>query len=92
MARAKWQFIHISENDLEYLPGWDGELLSKFNTFPQLGQLSPFSPFHEVERGEIWTDRPALWQQGNGVVVLEALANVTTSCVLRREVWDKGVR
>src|ERR1035437_1487076 len=35
-------FHHVSENDIEYRPGWDTELLGKFDAFPDLGQLSPF--------------------------------------------------
>ena len=59
LEQCRGAFLQVSENDLEYLPGWDRELLSKFDEFPELGQLSPFSPFHQAERGEIWTDRAA---------------------------------
>src|SRR5579859_197572 len=27
---AKGEFLHTSENDIEYRPGWDSELLGKF--------------------------------------------------------------
>ena len=36
--------VHISENDLEYRPGWDTILLPKCDAFPRLGQLSLFHP------------------------------------------------
>src|SRR5687767_9846779 len=35
------RYLHVSENDLEYLPGWDADLMEKFRLFPELGQLSP---------------------------------------------------
>jgi glycosyltransferase involved in cell wall biosynthesis len=92
LAQAKGQFIHISENDLEYLPGWDVDLLSKFYIFPELGQLSPFSPFHQIERGEIWVDKPAIKQEKSNLILYEALGNVGTTCLIRREVWERGVR
>ena len=34
---ARGRFLHTSENDIEYLPGWDAELLGKFEAFPELG-------------------------------------------------------
>src|SRR5262245_46345233 len=51
-------FLHISENDMEYLPGWDRELVAKFHAFPELGQLSPMGPQPETERGEVGGENP----------------------------------
>src|SRR5207244_789180 len=74
------------------LPGWDQEVLSKFAAFPNLGQLSLFSPFHQVELGEIWTDRAAVRTAIGDTVVYRALANVTTSSIIRPSVWERGAR
>ncbi|MEZ0264844.1 MAG: glycosyltransferase [Phycisphaerae bacterium] len=92
LAECRGRFLQVSENDLEYLPGWDRELLSKFETFPELGQLSPFSPFHQVELGEVWTDRAGIAETRDGATLYWALYNVTSSCLIRREVWERGVR
>ena len=89
---ANGEFIHVSENDLEYLSGWDSELLSKFMNFPELGQLSVFSPFHQVEIGEIWEDKPAIKTEQNGKIIFLALANVGTSSIFRKEIWQAGIR
>lgn len=92
LAEARGRYLHVSENDLEYLPGWDTEMLAKFEAFPELGQLSPFSPFPQVERGEVWVEKPAtLVTQGHASIYV-ALGNVTTSCIIRRQIWDQGVR
>jgi len=40
---AEGDYFHITENDIEYLDGWDKALLKKFDVFPKLGQLSLFS-------------------------------------------------
>jgi glycosyltransferase involved in cell wall biosynthesis len=92
MATARGQFIHISENDIEYLPGWDKELLRKLRAFPELGQISPFSPAPRSEEGEVWVEKPSTPLSRDGVSILVADENVTTNCIIRREVWDKGVR
>jgi len=92
LEQAKGTYFHISENDLEYLPEWDTELLTKFKTFPKLGQLSLFSPEFQSEKGEIWTNHPAepIIEKEHKIFLTKK--NVGTSCIIRREIWDKGVR
>jgi len=92
MERCRGRFIHISENDIEYLPGWDRDLLSKFMEFPELGQISPFAAIPEVEKGEVWAEKPAYALERRGRAIQVAVGNVGTSCVIRRDVRDRGVR
>ena len=35
----KWRgrYVHISENDIEYLEGWDQAIVDSFEAFPKLG-------------------------------------------------------
>jgi glycosyltransferase involved in cell wall biosynthesis len=86
-ADARGSFFHVSENDIEYLQGWDTELLSKFEAFPQVGQLSLFgvtadsSHYRFVELTE-----------HEGASVLVTSANVGSTSVFRREIWDAGGR
>jgi Glycosyltransferases, probably involved in cell wall biogenesis len=40
LAKAKGKLLHISENDIEYLPGWFKKVVKLFQTFNELGQLS----------------------------------------------------
>lgn len=88
LAQSRGRYLHITENDVEYLPGWDIELLAKFEKFPELGQLSPSSPlfFDPPSR----TDVVPLTRDGATIHPVEG--NVTTTCMIRRAVWDKGAR
>lgn len=92
LQKAKGRFILISENDLEYSPGWDDHMLRCFQIFPELGQLSPLSPYPRRDIGENWVDKPATLRTRRGVSVYIAGDNVGTSCMIRREVFEKGVR
>jgi glycosyltransferase involved in cell wall biosynthesis len=89
---ARGQFLHVSENDIEYLPGWDTELLGKFETFPELGQLSPFGPEPDRDRGEVWERSPSTPVTRDGRTIHLNDANITTTGLFRREVWDRGLR
>ena len=91
LAKAKGKLLHISENDIEYLPGWSKKVVKLFQTFNELGQLSLFSPVPTDE--EVWVPHPirrVLYKEGE--IIYEALGNVGTTSVIRREIWDKGVR
>ena len=33
LSEAKGKLLHISENDIEYLPGWAGKVIKLFNIF-----------------------------------------------------------
>lgn len=86
------KFFHHSSNDIEYLHGWDIEALRKFDAFPELGQLGLFSPFPQTELGEVWELHEATPITRNGETVYATNANVGGSCLIRRELWDSGVR
>ncbi|MGM0876110.1 MAG: glycosyltransferase family 2 protein [Bacillota bacterium] len=87
----EFDFIHFSENDIEYLPGWDKKLLSKFNHFPKLGQISPYSPFPQFEKGEIWSTKKGnlLTNKGHSIYVTTSIG---TTCIVRKEIIQSGVR
>ncbi len=89
---ARGQFLHTSENDIEYLPGWDVELMGKFEAFPELGQLSPFGYKPDRAKGELWerTGAAPLTAAGRTIYVTEM--NITTTAIFRRDVWDRGFR
>ena len=92
IERCRGRYVHISENDIEYLPGWDQTLIAKLRTFPKLGQISPFSPFHQAAEGEIAADRPAYPWSKDGMTIYVAERGVTTTCVVPREVYERGAR
>jgi glycosyltransferase involved in cell wall biosynthesis len=90
LQSATGALLHISENDLEYLPGWDQELLGKFSVFPELGQLSPFSPSPQNEKDKIWASHPSTSVTQGGRTICITDRNVTTSCLVRRSCWESG--
>ena len=91
LSEAKGKLLHLSENDIEYLPGWSTKVVRLFNVFGELGQLSLFSPV--PTDNEVWEVHPikrVLYRDGE--IIYEALGNVGTTSVIRREIWDRGVR
>jgi predicted O-methyltransferase YrrM/glycosyltransferase involved in cell wall biosynthesis len=83
-------FIHLSENDLEYLPGWSEDLLDKFDNFDDLGQLSLFSPVPTDD--EAWAIKYCPLAQSNGRIIYVTPTNIGTSSMIRRKIIDSGVK
>ncbi len=92
IERCRGRYIHVSENDIEYLAGWDRTLLAKLRAFPGLGQISPLSPSPRADEGEIAGERAASPQTKDGMTIYVAEGNLTTTCVTPREVYERGVR
>jgi glycosyltransferase involved in cell wall biosynthesis len=92
LEQARGRYLHVSENDIEYLPGWANELVGKFEAFPELGQLSPFSPQPETSKGEIWVRHEAEPITRGGHTIYLTRMNITTTGIFRREIWDLGFR
>lgn len=85
-------YVHYSENDIEYRPRWDTALLAKFREFPRLGQLSPFAPRPETDIGEIWVEHGGRSVSRAGQEVFVTNAGLGTTCLIRREVLERGAR
>jgi glycosyltransferase involved in cell wall biosynthesis len=64
LQRARGRLIHITENDIEYLPGWCETVIGLFDSFQKLGQLSPFGPVPEDE--EVWVNKPCVLRHSEG--------------------------
>jgi glycosyltransferase involved in cell wall biosynthesis len=90
LERSRGSLLHLSENDIEYLPGWDRTILEAFEAFPELGQLSVFGPVPTDE--EAWDVKPCSMRHRGGHMVYVTDHNVGTSSVISRAIWDKGVR
>jgi len=88
--KSSGDLFHISENDIEYLPGWDRKVVDYFEIFPQLGQLSLFGPVPNDQ--EIWVLKQSVLRHSRGRILYEAQGNVSTTSVFKRAIWDKGVR
>ena len=93
LEKALGKFIHISENDLEYLPNWADKAIDLFENFPSLGQLSLFGPLPTDEvLGGVGAIPPSQLRHSHGRIVYELSKNSGTSCVIRREILEQGIR
>jgi glycosyltransferase involved in cell wall biosynthesis len=79
-ARCRGRYLHIMENDYIYASGWDRYVLDRFERIPKLGQLGVAKAPSRM-RGEY----------RDGLVYL-ARDNVCTTSIMRREIYDAGVR
>lgn len=87
LEKINSDLVLISENDLEYLPNWQQSMLEAFRNFPDLAQLSPFSPFPQVEMGEVWEKKPyskILNYKKFRIYETTENSNVGTTCVVRK--------
>lgn len=87
-----YQFIHFSENDIEYRQEWDKELIRKFNAFPNVGQISPYSPFPQEHNGEIWETKQAILVKNREFSLYMTKMNVGTTCIVRKNLIQQGLR
>ena len=90
IQRAHGVYLHLCENDIEFLPGWLSHVLALFNAFDDLGQLSLFPPVPSDE--EVWVVQSSVLRHSCGKIVYEAHGNVGTTSVLRREAWGEDSR
>jgi predicted O-methyltransferase YrrM/glycosyltransferase involved in cell wall biosynthesis len=92
LDKVSGEFIHISENDLVYLPGWSEHVRDAFCFFPNLGQLSLFGASRPDDHPR-WLPHPSCLRFAHGKILYEALTNVTTSCVIRASLINHhGIR
>lgn len=85
IRKAQGKYIFVCENDLEFLPQWDLRMLACFSQNPNLGQLSPFSPFPEENFGEIWSLKSFKSGSSDSDFYITE-ENLGTSCMLPREI------
>src|SRR5262249_33781749 len=87
---ARGDFIHLSENDQIFLPGWREHAEVSFAAFADLGQLSLFSDTPTDD--EAWEPKPSRLRFSNGKILYEAPDNIGTSSVIRASLFrEKGL-
>ena len=91
LRKCSGNYVLISENDLEYMPGWFEKLSKPFEVFSNLGILSPLTPFPDIDSGEFWTSKPHRESEKSGLKIHEALTNIGTSAFFPRKLLDKGI-
>ena len=93
LEKARGKYLHISENDLEYLPNWADKCIDLFEHFPSLGQLSFLGPLPADDLlGGVGAVPPSQLKHSHGRIVYELKENSGTSCIMRREIYDQGIR
>lgn len=83
VPKCQGQYIHISENDQEYLPDWFEKAEECLTTFDKLGQICLQSPFPAEE--EVWHTKVTTPRTVNGVTIHVARNNSVFTCLLKRE-------
>ena len=84
ISKTTGEYVLFSENDLEYLPNWDIEMLIPFYTWNHIGQISPFSPYPMEEIGEIWSKKDAEKLEKEDVIVYLAKSNLGTTNLVKK--------
>jgi predicted O-methyltransferase YrrM len=93
LEKAQGRYLHISENDLEYLPHWSTQCIELFEKFQLLGQLSFFGPLPDDDTpGGVGAIPPSKLRHLQGSIIYETENNVVTTCMIRRAIWDLGIR
>ncbi|MCB0415210.1 MAG: glycosyltransferase family 2 protein [Bdellovibrionales bacterium] len=82
------EYILISENDIEYFPGWERKMLLPFYIDNFVGQVSPFSPFPEESFGEDWVVKKHTTTDHN--LFYWANQNLGTTCLVKKSTVTKG--
>lgn len=82
-------FLMRSDNDMEYRKGWDEEAMKAFASFQFLGQLGLMNQEQCFEPGKnLVVPRTA----DNGYEVNVHWTNIGGTHVMRRELWEMGIR
>jgi len=78
--KVSGELIHISENDLVYLPGWADHVRTAFCLFSNLGKLSLFGAT-SLDAHPRWFMQLSRLGFANGKILYNALGNVGTCSV-----------
>jgi glycosyltransferase involved in cell wall biosynthesis/protein-L-isoaspartate O-methyltransferase len=89
IPKLKGEFIHLSENDKIYLPGWCEKMQEAFASFPKLGQLCLESSV--PTDAEVWVTKPVVRRFRKGCLLYESEGNVITSSILRKQLFEQGL-
>ncbi len=90
IAQLSGELIYLCENDQIHMPGWCEKALHAFQSYPWLGQFSLHAPV--PTDAEAWVTKPVKPRFKNGCLVYQLFTNVTTSCLIRRTLFEKGLR
>lgn len=82
------KYLHRSDNDIFYRSGWDRYAVAVMESFPKLGQfgfldLSDYFPFGTV---------PLILRESGDMKFNGHYWDIGGSFLIRREIWDDGVR
>lgn len=92
-ANKKCVYLHRSDNDMIYSRGWDKEVIQAFKDFPRMGQLGLTNELYQV-KPELHNQYESIVTKGKTTLSrpMNTLGNVGGTCVVKKEIWDKGIR
>lgn len=79
--------LHRSDNDIEYAPGWAENVEAAFAAHPRLGLYGVLNLAEDFPQGQ-----PVAPHLENGVTVNRYWPRIGGNVVIRRELWDQGLR
>lgn len=79
--------LHRSDNDIEYAAGWTDVVESVFDAHDQLGLFGVLNLAEDFPQGQ-----PVAPHVVDGVTVNRYWPRIGGNVVLRRELWDRGLR
>lgn len=86
---AQFGLLMRSDNDIEYLPGWRDEVEAAFTAHETLGQLGTLNMWEDY--GGVENVPVTEWTENNHTLNI-ATDRTGGNCVIRRELWDQGLR
>jgi len=93
-ASPKTKFLHRSDNDLLYKPGWDKEAIQVFKDFPKAGQVGLINELYQLPPSQHDEYLKKKITKGKSTVLppLSHLGNVGGPCLVPYKIFKKGVR
>ena len=92
LSRSKGDLLHISENDVRYLPGWSERVIELFERVAELGQLALVgASSSDTEIFGRWPS-PSTWYCRGELLYEARTGGVATTSVIRRQLFERGLR
>lgn len=90
-SNPKAQYLHRSDNDLEYKKGWDKEVIQAFKDFPEMGQLGLINELYQLLPKDHATHLKRAIREGKSEVMPSpnSFGNVGGPCVIRADIFRK---
>lgn len=82
------KYLHRSDNDIFYRSGWDRYAVAIMETFPKLGQFGFLDLYDYFPFGML----PTILRECDGLKFNGQYWDIGGSFLIRRKIWDDGIR